>query len=492
MTVFATHSRFAALALALALVLACVRVPTAGAQELRLDWAGEIKADMRFEVADEVPIERMETWLSGKVSGRFGDHALGVARLDFVFVHRPDPQDFAGLTDRQALEPIRFESDALFVELIDIGLDGLDVRIGRQQVIWGEADRFHPTSNFNALDVEDPLEFGDTIANQMIRLRYQPWVIGGDEDEPWFEELTFEAVWVPSHMAAQLPQSGELAFTDPDETIRLAQSEQLKGLAKTFKGFVDGGASVAWDLRIQQPDFDLSNSMVGAKVGWTLLSMDMSLSYFRGFEDFPRAERASVSGSPSDLNASAQLTYPRIQVFGADLAADVPVVGIGVWAEVGVFFHDDLYLMIDGRQFLGYESIEALDTPPVKEHEQGHFVKVAAGMDYTIFPWWYVNVQYLYGFIDEFGKNDLKHYIVPAMDFKLGRDRFVLRLAGIASASDGSFVAFPQLIMKPWSSMEWTVGAFLFSGLFGLETDTKFGSPVAGASTVFTRATFSF
>ncbi len=477
------------------LVIAALLLPLTGlSQELQLELGGDVKADLRFELEDaDLPIERMETWLSGRMSGRFGRHVGGVAKLDFVFVHRPNPGTFGGLVDREALDPFRIESDALFVEFMDVGADGLDIRLGRQQIIWGSADRFHPTSNLNPLDVEDPLEFGDTIANQALRIRYAPYVFAGDEDEPWFEELSFEVAWVPLFVPAQLPESGGLAFTDPNETIRLANHQKLKNLATLLKGFVDGGAVVNWDLQVQQPEFSLANSMVGARIAWNLLGIDMSVSYFRGFEDIPRGEKAIVTGDPANVGSRIQLTYPRVQVVGADFTTSLDWLdGVGLWAEVGVFFHDDLYLVIDGRQFEGYEGIDALNTPPVKEHEAGQFVKAVVGMDYTPVPWWYINVQYLHGFVDEFGADDLEDYIVAGMDFKMARDKVTLRLFSMVDITDTSFVLFPQLIAKPFSGGEITVGAFLYSGLFGLPKDTKFGSPVAGASTVFTRATWSF
>jgi hypothetical protein len=483
-------SRFTIIAAGVAALLTS---SAASAQKLELDFGGAVKADMRFEVDDDVPIERMETWLSGRMSGKYGQHVGGVAKLDFVFVHKPNAKTFEGLSDRQALDPFRIESSALFVEFKDVGIDGLDIRMGRQQVIWGAADRFHPTSNLNALDLEDSLAFGDTIANEMVSVRYSPYVFAGDEDEPWFEELSFELVWVPQFVPAQLPESGGLAFTDPNETIRLANHSKLRALAREFKGFIEAGAEVNWDLRVKQPEFALDNSMVGFRMAWNLLGVDMSLSYFRGFEDIPRGEKAVVNGNSGSFAAQVDLAYPQVQVIGADFATSIPWLdGMGLWAEVGVFFHDDLYLVIDGREFSGYENIPALNTPPVREHEAGQFVKAVVGVDYTPVPWWYINIQYLHGFIDEFGTDDLEDYLVAGMDFKMARDKVTLRLFSMIDLTDQSFVLFPQIITRPWTGGEITVGAFLYSGLFGLPTDTKFGSPVAGASTVFTRATWSF
>jgi len=469
-------------------------LPTVAQAQLELDWRGYIDTDLRFAIEKDVPLERSESTLYGRIGGKYGPNLAAVADVRLTFVERPAPQKFAGLTDRQALDAFRWESDALYVELRDLVLDGLDLRMGRQRIAWGSADRFNPTSNLNALDVEDPLLFGETLANEMLTLRYRPYFWFGDEDDPWFQEFSLEAVLVPIFKPAQLPESGSLGFTDSDEAVRLATTRQLKALAVQQKDFADAGALLSYDVDIDLPDRNIVNSQVGVRMGWNLLGVDMSISYFRGYEDFPRAEKAIVTGDPTDVRTNLHLTYPRVQVLGADMATSLGWLdGVGLWAEVGVTFHDDLYVVIEGSGFTGYEGIEALNTPPVQEHEAGQFVKAVVGMDYTPLPWWYLNVQYIHGFIDEFGAGNLDDYIVGGMDFKLAHDKLTIRLFSIISLTDTSFVLFPQLIIKPFSGGEFSVGAFLYSGLFdGLDKDTKFGSPVVGASTVFTRARFSF
>lgn len=468
------------------LVLAAA--PASG-QELKLDWRGFIQTDVRVQIAEEVPFERLETTFNGHISARFGQHVGGVADLDIIWTEYANPQDFAGLIDRQALDPVRFESDALFVELRDLGIDGLDMRLGRQQLIWGAADRFHPTSNANPLDVEDPLAFGDTIANEMIVMRFQPYVWLGDEDEPWFDELSLELFFAPLFKPAQLPNSAGLAFTDPDEQIRLATTPALKHLAGQQKGYLDAGATVAYDVAVPMPEVTGRNTMYGARLAWNLLGFDMSVSYFRGFDDFPRAETAIVTGDATDVRTDLTLSYPRVHVLGVDLATSLPWAdGIGLWGEVGITFHDDLYVVIDGTRFAGNAEGNVFPNGPQLEHGAGHFVKAAAGLDYTPVPWWYINIQYLHGFVDEFGEQNLDDYLVGGMDFKLFHDKLVLRTFAILNFQDLSWVLFPQAIIKPFSAAEISVGAFFFFG----DDDTKFGSPVAGESTVFAKAKFSF
>ena len=59
------------------------------------------------------------------------------------------------------------------------------------------------------------------------------------------------------------------------------------------------------------------------------------------------------------------------------------------------------------------------------------FPKLTVGMDYTFTKWLYANVQYLYGFVDEFGIDFLHSYLVGDLDFKPFGESYLLRLAGV-------------------------------------------------------------
>ncbi|MBT9555912.1 MAG: hypothetical protein IV100_07785 [Myxococcales bacterium] len=466
---------------------------TATAQTADFRWKAEIYSDLRVEATEEMAFERSESGASVEVTGQYGPNILGKGHLELVFIERGTADTFDGLSSRQAIDPFRFESDALFVTFMDAGLDGLDISLGRKVLIWGTADKFHPTANLNALDVEDSLAFGDSIANEMIHIRYSPYFSFGDEDDPWFDEFFLEAAFVPFFKPAQLPGSARKAFTDVNEQIRLATTDNIAALAAQQKAYLAGGATIAYDVSIVKPEAAMENTMVGARMGWKLLGVDMSVSYFRGFDDIPRAETAVVTGDSSDVLTTLDLSFPKMQVLGIDMATSLDYLdGLGLWTEVAVVFHDDLYIIIDGTEFAGNATGDTFPNGPELEHEKGAFVKATVGMDYTPFPWWYINVQYLHGFVDEFGEKNLDDYMVAGMDFKFLRDTLVLRTFGVVNLQDASWILFPQIIGKPFDGGEITLGAFLYGAQFTGDTSTKFGSPVAGTSTVFLKGRILF
>jgi hypothetical protein len=444
-------------------------------------WRGYVQSGIRFTPDEAFDFLRSETTVASRLAARLGPHVAALANVRLVFTERSEPADFAGLTNRSLLDPWRVESDELFVEFRDLGLDGLDMRLGRQVVIWGTADRFHPTSNLNPLDVEDPLQFGESMGNQMLLLRWRPDASAGDQDDPWFDEFNLELVCVPVFKPAQLPNSASLAFTDQDELERRATSPELKGLIAKQKELMQEGWTFAYQPAVILPEHDIRNVMAGGRLGFRLVGVDMSVSYFRGFDDFPRAEKVTNQTLGKDVISTVHLTYPRVQVVGVDMATSLDWLdGLGLWAEVGITFHDDLYRVIDT------EPIGGIVVEP--ERAKGNFVKAVVGTDYSITPTWYVNVQYMHGFLDEFGTDQLDDYIVAGTDIKFARDTVLLRAFGIVNLQDSSFVLFPQIVVKPWNAAEMSVGAFLFLG----DNDTKFGSPAAGRSNVFFRGRVSF
>ena len=114
-------------------------------------------------------------------------------------------------------------------------------------------------------------------------------------------------------------------------------------------------------------------------------------------------------------------------------------------------------------------------------------------LKYTPISWLYINVQYLHGFLDEFGSENLQNYLVAGMDFKLVRNSVLIRLFSIINLNDASFVLYPAISLSPWDGGTISLGAFLFSSILpGADPAKKFESPAAGKSNIFLQARGSF
>src|SRR5207245_1489843 len=116
---------------------------------------------------------RNENLIKAQLSLSIADKVKAVADVDFVWYGYSDLHDIDSTTLHERVDPYRLEAHAAYVDIYRL-LPKLDLRIGRQVVVWGTGDKFNPTNNLNSLDLSDALLFGRALANQMIRLDYNP------------------------------------------------------------------------------------------------------------------------------------------------------------------------------------------------------------------------------------------------------------------------------------------------------------------------------
>ena len=173
------------------------------------------------------------------------------------------------------------------------------------------------------------------------------------------------------------------------------------------------------------------------------------------------------------------LKNPRIDMLGVDMSTSLDSLGgIGLWAELAYFMHDALVRDIEA----GREMVEESVDPKTR------FWKLTAGLDYTVAKWWYLNIQYLHGFVDEFGSERLNDYVVGVNDLKFFADKLLARFVVMHQFQDRSTVIYPQLSGTFLENTELTLGGMVYLG----EKVSKFGTPAAGPNLVFARARFSF
>ncbi|MBW2263557.1 MAG: hypothetical protein JRG91_16470, partial [Deltaproteobacteria bacterium] len=185
----------------------------------KFDYRGYFQTDLRSTVPnipgqgkiikdigimDEYTFIRSENTFRLRVDFQISEKSKAVGDIELIFTGMAVGDSFSDLTLRQKIDPFRFESDAMYLQFMDI-LPGFDVRIGRQVIIWGTADKMSPTNNLNALDLEDPLLFGEAIANEMLLLEYSPWFVWEGKRNTILEELSISAIWIPIFRTAQMP-----------------------------------------------------------------------------------------------------------------------------------------------------------------------------------------------------------------------------------------------------------------------------------------------
>jgi len=522
---------FRTLLVVVAIAFVATSANSARAGMLEFNYRGYVSSDARFslpgyfakpDTGDHPRFLRNETEANLRLDISAGRHVKGVADMTLVYTGKRDERTLTDLGLRSKVDPFRVESDAMYIVFRDLGLEGLDLSIGRMILPWGTGDQFNPTRNLNSLDLEDRLMFGEGMANQMVVLEWSPgWYVEG-EDDTIFDEMIFQLAVVLVFRGSLLPESSQVAFSAPKYARTRYHSQLMADLFDLQDAFAVRGGELSFDVSTANPSTNFRNVQVGAKVGFHLLGVDLSFSYYRGFDDMlqPEAvyvddvtlpEGSTLSGASllpivenlcadgvsclngTDVHTKIRVGYPRIQVAGIDMSTSLDFLGgLGLWAEVAFVFHDDLQLQVRKPaavvQMASGSGTYPAETVYAYEQKKDWFVKSVVGIDYSFTSWWYINVQYLHGFVDEFGADYLDDFIVAGSDFKLLDERLLIRIFALFCIQDQSTVLYPQITAKPWGGVELTVGALMYFG----DEGSDFGTPLTGSSTVFVRGKFSF
>ncbi|MBI5480155.1 MAG: hypothetical protein HY906_14915 [Deltaproteobacteria bacterium] len=575
------------------------------AAAVELDFSGKIQTDLRLRPAsiDVGPyyhqlgigsgVALNQNLLRAKVVAKEGPFT-GVADLEFVWLgYSREIESVTDLSRADKVNPYFLRVKGLFVEAKDLAVKGLDLKIGQQVVAWGAGDQFNPTNNLNSNDLYDPLLFGELVPNLMARVDYAfkgKWTLAG--------------VLVPIFRPAILPGWGSIAMAFPDRVplvddglrrrLQVEQAAiagpladalaQIGGTAPRYGTVVAGATPVL-------PDTSFKNLQGSVRLAGVIKEQDIALSYYAGRTDMPHPYlnvSRQVPGRICDpldasrcvdgtMQTSTYLGYPRMQVVGLNMSGQMnpfkwiskKIESLGYRLEVGLFLPQaaSLTLLQDaidmgsfyqqpaGEYAYGGKYVDAsgnvIRHPNVVDSTP--FLKWTLGLDYTFNEHLYANVQWVHGFVDEFGAGDFIHqgwyaarggitsqpadtlvclmaqsgnncareilrprlgdYLVLGVDVKLREERVLLRLFTIWALNgvvDDHYDEGKGRRVQTKRSMFTAEGfaaviypEFNYNFRNGLELGfgalvmpgrehTKFGDPATGGHLVFGRARYSF
>lgn len=366
----------------------------------------------------------------------------------------PDVQSLAELQDSDCIQPWRLEMYEAYVDLYGLMLDDMDVRIGKQRIAWGTADKLNVVDNLNPDDFEDILDLGRKIPTTAVRIDYYP----GD--------FTVTGVVVPVFTPARSPSSSwqvPASFPLPPELSLGALTDEVT-------------------LPDERPQ---DTASIGLRIKRELLGFDCSVSYVYGPDDWPLP--SAVNMTPADtlgtVDIHTTLEYPKQQVLGMDIAG--AVADVGVWAECALFVPAEAtYTAVTAP---GETSLHlTLSDDP--------YVKYVVGGDYTFRNGLYVNGQYLHGFFTDRGPDALEDYVLVALerDFLHGdlraRLAFAAEIADFGDvANNSAFFGGPEITYYPADSAEIAAGALLLEG----DSSTQFGQ-FSDNDEVYIKVKYSF
>ena len=235
----------------------------------RLDVTGFVKNETALRFHSPHQFSKSQNWLQAEIEFELTDWAeltiLGRSLFDPVNHLETDIEDFhTSPIDRlEAGDSFQAELRELY---LDVLYDDFDIRLGRQQIVWGES------IGLRILDVINPQDFREFILNDFIDARIPLWSLRvGYTLSDW----TFEGLWLPDFEASRpADQGSEFQFRN----LRLPALPVQP--PPPFPSVQVGS--------VQQPeDWRLRDSEVGFRVTRFLRNMDLSLNYLYSWGDFP-------------------------------------------------------------------------------------------------------------------------------------------------------------------------------------------------------------
>lgn len=384
---------------------------------------GFLQLDKRFTVGgDSVTIADFYNRFRLEVSRSLGEQLDFFSSIDLRFYDLPRSASLKDLEELNRQFPTDLSLWEAYVNIYGLFSSHLDLRVGKQRISWGTADKLNPTDNLNPDDFSDLVNFSEKIPTWALKATY------------YMAGATLTAVWLPHLTPVLLPRRGAALF-----------------LGFTLSGFQDS---------LHLPSASLRNSMFAFKVRGSLGKWDLSASYFKGYDDIPVLKSMRLFSPLQSLPAGEiALSFPAVQVVGMDFASEIG--GAGIWGEGALVFPKKIYsrtLIGDGE-----EKTLQLDDQP--------YLKFTLGGDYSFSGGWYVNSQWMHGFFTERGGRELHDYFFSRIDKKLLQGNVTISLGGVLEVPEWSnlngsygFGMFPEISYQGIDNLTVKAGGFFVEG----------------------------
>ena len=121
----------------------------------KLKISGELLTDQRFLLESPNDWAWNENRLTLKLSKKITDNSKFYSEVWLRNIGLPQVSSSADLYNKGIIDPYNLEIREAYVQLYGFLSPKLDLKIGRQRITWGTADKLNPTDNLNPYDLED-------------------------------------------------------------------------------------------------------------------------------------------------------------------------------------------------------------------------------------------------------------------------------------------------------------------------------------------------
>jgi hypothetical protein len=338
---------------------------------------------------------------------------------------------------QQPLEDIEINIREAYV---DIYLSSMDIRLGKQQIIWGKASGVFIT------DIVSPKDLREFLLPDFDEIRIGVTAMRTDY---YWKTHAFEVVWIPVFVPTTPPQPGTIWATTPSYSVPAAINPK------------------------DEVETNLGNSELFGKYSYLGSFMDFELlgGYF--WDDDPTLHITDRTLSGSELT-SITLTprHHRLALAGGTFSTAIS--GIVIRGEAGYYF---------GKNF---DTSDHADNDGVVQKD---FFNYVVGVDFALFDI-NMNFQFIQKLIFDYDEEIVHDRFDNLLTFLIYRDLFRETLHTELFAYVG--INNPDALLRPKLSYEVADGFSIdIGGNIFLGTRGQFGQ-YNDNDMIFTKVTYSF
>jgi hypothetical protein len=313
---------------------------------------------------------------------------------------------------------------------MDIFFDSMDLRIGKQQIIWGKADGVFIT------DVISPKDLSDFVLPDFDEVRMGVTALKADY---YFNTVGLELVWIPMFTPAVMPSDGTIWEVNTPVTVS----------------------------EINYPSETLDNSEVFGKLSYMGSAIDIELMGGYMWDDLPAINFDGSSGLRAD--------YSRVAMAGGSFSTDIA--GLIVRGE-GAYY--------TGKDF----TIKTSATLPDVSTVEKDFVNYMVGLDYSL-AGFTLGTQFIQEIVLDYDdrimlNDEFKNTMTFVIAKPFLNDTLMVEFFSYVGLTNEDALLRPKVTYDLADGLEWVVGADIFlgdSGDFGQYDDNDL---------VYTKVKYSF
>jgi hypothetical protein len=304
---------------------------------------------------------------------------------------------------------------------IDLFLPSLDLRIGKQAIVWGQAEGAFIT------DIVSPQELRSFILADFREVRMG---IGAVKADYFAGPFTIQGVWIPWFVPTKQPEADSIWYNNP-------------------LGVVPGSFIL--------PEKSVENSEIFGRISYFGSALNAELMAGYAWDDLPVLSGTVNPADPSLLEAS----YQRYTVAGGSFSTTL---GSTVLRAEAAAYLD--------RTFTRMEST---GPPPVLGTSRHHELQALAGLDRSLFGVAFSGqyiFQYIHNWDSSLMTDEYRHTATFRVRNSFASDTLTLQLFGYFGFDPFDLLLRPSLTWSLEDGVELETGAELFLG----DGEGKFGT----------------